>query len=1029
MRYELNIHSEPFETDSEFAEESETLDTELADWEWEEEAGRRRRPRPAVSRAKPRSRIVSRAKPRSRIVSTKRLIKSPFRPPIRPPVRPPRSVIFPTFPLPAVSVAEPRPPKPPAPAGAEPADAAPAPAGGSPTPPSAEPSAASAEPSAEGSEHVRWVQSSLNQILGLRLPVDGIMDAATRSAVRSFQQREGLPVDGIVGPDTERALIAARSGKSPQASAPAPAEPGMMKPSEPGSTPPPPGMMEPSEPAPTSPAAEFDFEWESVDDEFEDAEGIDEVDLKWLGPQWDHTLTSEITNPTGGVAANRVLKRAGLKTTTRADKKTPVLIQTALEQSLVLRPFIATKLAKITIAKNFFHYGPDPAEFNYQYLKLHKIVIPSGSKEEKDLLNIRGFYHRPTDSIHLRQTANVGDALPLAIHKFSSPAFYNFFGNSIATGLSLYFANLVLAEQGLVQTMPEQLRDQLRCATDLAGLVGLNMAGKAYFENHLDLRRHLKTNLSIGPVRDEELAGGALCKTPLLPTARFASHQVKNMVGVGITGPRRVRLWMRTDVPGMHELQILGGSRGTKSTKIMIQSGQRGDKTMAITYPQSPQQPPLDPLTKYRYRIVRTSDGTPLGEGSFETSPAGDGDTPKKVVIAVMSYHQPFTDQGTIAPESARMLRLLPRILQENDVKFVLPCGDQMYADDPGIFSLFNNPYLIRQTIRGKTSICYRSPDEVRRLYDMRYRTFWSMIPIRKMYANYPCYPAMDDHEIKNSWGTNQEHSGPRYRNILRGALDAYFDYQASSVLPPMTRMPSSFHYHFSYGNIGIFVMDIRSERFTNSRNQMYSEVQLNDLRQFLLNNGHKKALFIVASVPVVFVPGGLADIGARLKPTTFHDHWSHGRNIPARDALLSLLHTHQQTHPKQRVAIISGDVHIGNAFVIRWRGGNNPRLYQFTSSAITARESRTDHFLTSVAPRLVSSIDCRTRSGGLCSGEVSHLPAAKGASSHNPFVGLNLGLIEVQRYGDVSNLKFKLIGYHPKEERPVTFFESGWLG
>jgi alkaline phosphatase D len=724
----------------------------------------------------------------------------------------------------------------------------------------------------------------------------------------------------------------------------------------------------------------------------------------------------------GEVLPQGVLKRAGL--TTRADKKTPMLIQTALEQSLVLRPFIATKLAKITIAKNFFHYGPDPAEFNDKYLKLHKIVVPFGSKEEKELLNIRRFYHRPTDSIHLRQTANVGDVLPLAIHKFSSPAFYNFFGNSLATGLNLYFTNLVLAEQGLTQTMPEQLRDQWRCATDLTGLVGIAMAGKAYFENHLDLIRHLTTNLSIGPVRTEELAGGTLCKTLLIRTARFASHQVKNMVRVGITGPRWVRLWMRTDVPGMHELHILGGSGGSKSTKIMIPAGQPGDKTAAITYPRSSEHPPLDPRTKYRYRIVRTSDGTPWGEGSFETSPAGDGDTPQKVVIAVMSCHQPFTEQGTIAPEAARMLHLIPRILQENDVKFVLPCGDQTYADDPGVFSLFSNPYLIRQAVPGKTSLFDRSAEEVLRVYDLRYRTFWSMIPIRKMYANYPCYSAMDDHEIMNGWGTHQEHSGPRYRHILRGALDAYFDYQASSVLPPMTRMPSSFHYHFSYGNIGVFVMDIRSERFTNSRSQMYSKEQLDDLREFLRDNGHKKVLLIVSSAPVVFVPGGLANIGAKFKPTTFLDHWSHSKNIPARNVLLSLLHAHQQAHPQQRVAIISGDVHIANAFVIRWRGRNNPRLYQFTSSAISARESRTELFKIQLGPHLVSNIDC-----GSCSGEVSHLPATSGASSHNPFVGLNLGLIEVQRYGDVSNLKFKLIGYHPKEERPVTYFESEWLG
>lgn len=66
-----------------------------------------------------------------------------------------------------------------------------------------------------GPDYIRWVQSSLNQLLGLRLVVDGIEGPATRSAIRSFQQRQGLAVDGIVGPNTEAALIAA--GASPPA--------------------------------------------------------------------------------------------------------------------------------------------------------------------------------------------------------------------------------------------------------------------------------------------------------------------------------------------------------------------------------------------------------------------------------------------------------------------------------------------------------------------------------------------------------------------------------------------------------------------------------------------------------------------------------------------------------------------------------------------------------------------------------------------------------------------------------------------
>jgi N-acetyl-anhydromuramyl-L-alanine amidase AmpD len=67
------------------------------------------------------------------------------------------------------------------------------------------------------SEKIRWVQSTLNRILHLNLPVNGVPDVQTRSAVRSFQRQRGLPADGIVGPPTEAALIAASQVQPPQA--------------------------------------------------------------------------------------------------------------------------------------------------------------------------------------------------------------------------------------------------------------------------------------------------------------------------------------------------------------------------------------------------------------------------------------------------------------------------------------------------------------------------------------------------------------------------------------------------------------------------------------------------------------------------------------------------------------------------------------------------------------------------------------------------------------------------------------------
>jgi alkaline phosphatase D len=746
---------------------------------------------------------------------------------------------------------------------------------------------------------------------------------------------------------------------------------------------------------------------------------------RWLYPEWGNTTELE-TSGAPAATSTDVLKRAGLTTATKVNSKTATHIQSALQQSRALSPFIAAKLRTITISKNFVVHGWEQT-FEAAYLKLHKIVVPLGSKKE-GLNNVRAFYHRPTDTIHVRPTANIGHALQAAVQKLASPPFRLFFGEAVDQGVSLYFANLVLTEQGLAPMTPEQQKGQLRCATILAGLVGINMTGKAYFENHSDLINHLTSKLSIGPVRTDELSRDALCKTSLLATARFAGHTVERMVSVGMTGPRSVRLWMRTDVPGSHELRISGDARGPRTTNIMISPGQPGDKTIAINYPQSSSDPPLEPSKKYTYRVVRTSDGAPLSEGSFETAPASDAATPEKVVIGVTSCHQPFATDGTIDSTSARMLRLLPRILQENKVKFMLLCGDQMYADDPGIFSILKNPYLLRRALPGKKSIDDCSPEEIRRAYDMRYRMFWSMPSIRKMYANYPCYPAIDDHEIMNAWGSMPAHSQTKFRVISHGARLAYRDYQLSSILPVTPNLPQSFHYNFSYGNIGIFVMDVRSQRNQN-RNQLFSVAQLDDLRQFLRNNATKKVLLIVSSVPVVFIPGGLANVGARLKPSTFLDHWSHSKNIPSRNAFLSLLHDHQQKYPQQRVAIVSGDVHIGNALRMTWRGGNKPRLYQFTSSAITARETRCTQFWIERGQEFSANVDFpRPCFGGNCSAEVRHLPAANEASAKNPYVGLNLGLIEIQRSRDVSNLNFKLIGAHPTEERHVTYFESGWL-
>jgi subtilisin family serine protease len=63
--------------------------------------------------------------------------------------------------------------------------------------------------------YIRWIQTSLDQIDAAGLVVDGVQGPLTTAAIRSFQTRHALDIDGDVGPQTEAELIAAGAERPP----------------------------------------------------------------------------------------------------------------------------------------------------------------------------------------------------------------------------------------------------------------------------------------------------------------------------------------------------------------------------------------------------------------------------------------------------------------------------------------------------------------------------------------------------------------------------------------------------------------------------------------------------------------------------------------------------------------------------------------------------------------------------------------------------------------------------------------------
>ena len=55
-------------------------------------------------------------------------------------------------------------------------------------------------------EDVKWLQASLNKLMGVSLVVDGMYGAKTKKAVKDFQKKYGLQVDGVAGPITKKKI-------------------------------------------------------------------------------------------------------------------------------------------------------------------------------------------------------------------------------------------------------------------------------------------------------------------------------------------------------------------------------------------------------------------------------------------------------------------------------------------------------------------------------------------------------------------------------------------------------------------------------------------------------------------------------------------------------------------------------------------------------------------------------------------------------------------------------------------------------
>jgi alkaline phosphatase D len=375
--------------------------------------------------------------------------------------------------------------------------------------------------------------------------------------------------------------------------------------------------------------------------------------------------------------------------------------------------------------------------------------------------------------------------------------------------------------------------------------------------------------------------------------------------------------------------------------------------------------------------------------------------------------------------EGARlMLRAARQCLDERQARYVLLMGDQLYADFPEPLSLFDPAYFRTVAPEGRRTIHDCTPQEVRRIYQHRYRHFWNQEDWLALQAERPCYPILDDHDLIDNWGSREAHQEPAWRSVGVGGRLAYLDYQGSRVRD-MDRL-SPFHYSFEYGPVATFVMDLRSERKAGDNGRLYSEAQQRDLERFLEAHTDKAVLCLVLSVPLVHLPRFLARAVAALPHTgeDFSDRWSSGAHVRDRDRLLRIIHDHQARHPRQRFLLLSGDIHIGCLHAVRWNDGA-PTLHQVISSPVTHHTSFPLQWASKSIIQLNRTISTRDR----------RLSAAvrpvRGVSRRmrNPFGKLNLGIVEFETEANGGGIRsLRVLFYGHRQGVPRLRFDSGNL-
>ena len=349
----------------------------------------------------------------------------------------------------------------------------------------------------------------------------------------------------------------------------------------------------------------------------------------------------------------------------------------------------------------------------------------------------------------------------------------------------------------------------------------------------------------------------------------------------------------------------------------------------------------LTPNTHYHYALTLQESPPDPNQAPFpEFTSFPVEQQPTVFSFAFGSCFHPMSENG------GAIFQTLETRRQEDDLRFILLLGDQIYAD--------------AYDYNGISKIACTLPE-----YRDVYTYTWSRPPLRELMANLPAFMILDDHEVDDDWVwvDRQRRAAriPFWDRIIRrlqgrpqserrlplhrvqDALQAYWEHQAMHAphihSPPQLDWrgqyslepddSGSLAYHFAFGAAAFFVMDARSMRVKSRRQRtILGAGQWQALENWLLEvKDQYPVKFLVTSSALLF----------RLWIDVARDRWS---GFPhERSRLLNFL----AAHNIEGVYLLAGDLHAAHAVRadLRTSGENTIRLWEFCSSPFEQTPNR----------------------------------------------------------------------------------------